>query len=113
MTFLLSFRGKKLSRAKLRIHHLLLKGYGKLDNLTVASSNHMEMFYSSADWLVRHQDSSGGWPIVIRVYNQLIHIFVLNDYIISRESKERLQLAERISIPAGIRPWVKGKQCLF
>nr|CAG4650783.1 EOG090X0272 [Simocephalus serrulatus]SVE94105.1 EOG090X0272 [Simocephalus serrulatus] len=62
----LSGRGKKLSRAKLRIHHLLLKGYGQIDNLTVASSNHMEMFYSSADWLVRHQDSSGGWPIGVK-----------------------------------------------
>ena len=53
-----------MSRTKLRIHHLLLKGNGQLDNLTLASSNHMDMFYSSADWLVRHQDSSGGWPIV-------------------------------------------------
>lgn len=58
------FRGKKLSKTKLRIHHLLVKGHGQLDNLTLASSNHMGMFYSSADWLVRHQDSSGGWPIV-------------------------------------------------
>lgn len=58
------FRGKKLLKTKLRIHHLLVKGHGQIDNLTVASSNHMGMFYSSADWLVRHQDSSGGWPIV-------------------------------------------------
>nr|SVE76253.1 EOG090X0272 [Daphnia longispina] len=62
----LSGRGKKLSRTKLRIHHLLLKGNGQLDNLTLASSNHMDMFYSSADWLVRHQDSSGGWPIGVK-----------------------------------------------
>nr|CAG4636821.1 EOG090X0272 [Ceriodaphnia reticulata]SVE72802.1 EOG090X0272 [Ceriodaphnia reticulata] len=62
----LSGRGKKLSRTKLRIHHLLVKGYGQLDNLTLASSNHMGMFYSSADWLVRHQDSSGGWPIGVK-----------------------------------------------
>nr|CAG4646858.1 EOG090X0272 [Megafenestra aurita]SVE92256.1 EOG090X0272 [Megafenestra aurita] len=62
----LSGRGKKLSRAKLRVHHLLLKGYGQLDNLTLSSSNHMSMFYSSADWLVRHQDSSGGWPIGVK-----------------------------------------------
>nr|SVE79356.1 EOG090X0272 [Daphnia magna] len=62
----LSGRGKKLSKTKLRIHHLLVKGHGQLDNLTLASSNHMGMFYSSADWLVRHQDSSGGWPIGVK-----------------------------------------------
>nr|CAG4649138.1 EOG090X0272 [Scapholeberis mucronata]SVE93483.1 EOG090X0272 [Scapholeberis mucronata] len=62
----LSGRGKRSSRNKIRIHHLIVKGHGQLDNLTLASSNHMGMFYSSADWLVRHQDPSGGWPIGVK-----------------------------------------------
>lgn len=30
----------------------------------ISSSSHVDMFYSAADWLVRHQDINGGWPIV-------------------------------------------------
>ena len=60
------FRGKKLSRSKFRLVNMTLKGYGILDNLTLSTSDHSGMFYSSADWLVRHQDHKGGWPIQVR-----------------------------------------------
>jgi len=59
-------RGKKLSRSKFRLVNMTLKGYGILDNLTLSTSDHSGMFYSSADWLVRHQDHKGGWPIQVR-----------------------------------------------
>nr|CAG4643050.1 EOG090X0272 [Ilyocryptus agilis] len=62
----LSGRGKKLSRNKLRVVNMTLKGYGQLDNLTMSSSDHVGMFYSSANWLVRHQDAKGGWPIGVK-----------------------------------------------
>lgn len=29
----------------------------------MSTSDHISMFYSAADWLVRHQDANGGWPI--------------------------------------------------
>lgn len=62
----LSGRGKKLTRSKWRLANMTLKGSGLLDNLTVSTSDHTSMFYSSADWLVRHQDVKGGWPIQVR-----------------------------------------------
>ena len=45
---------------------MTLKGYGRVDNVTLSSSNHGGMFYSAVDWLVRHQDSNGGWPIGVK-----------------------------------------------
>jgi len=62
----LSGRGKKLTRSKWRLLNMTVKGVGLLDNLTLSTSDHTSMFYSSADWLVRHQDDNGGWPIQVR-----------------------------------------------
>nr|CAG4638290.1 EOG090X0272 [Cyclestheria hislopi] len=59
-------RGKKLSRSRVRIISMTLKGHGLLDNLTMSTSEHGNMFYSAADWLVNHQDGNGGWPIGVR-----------------------------------------------
>ena len=50
----------------MRLLNLTLRGYGRLDNLTISSSDHSGMFYASADWIVRHQDSNGGWPIGVK-----------------------------------------------
>lgn len=47
----------------LRVHSIVLRGHGLLDNLTLASSAHEAHFYAAADWLVRRQEESGGWPI--------------------------------------------------
>lgn len=63
---LIFFRGKKLIRSKWRMVNMTLKGSGLFDNLTLSTSDHTSMFYSSADWLVRHQDDNGGWPIQVR-----------------------------------------------
>lgn len=62
----LAGRGKKLIRTRLRLLSLTLKGAGQVDNVRLAGSDHGGMFYSAVDWLVRHQDANGGWPIDVR-----------------------------------------------
>lgn len=42
-----------------------LHGHGWIDNITVSQSIHMEQFYDAANWLLRHQDERGGWPIMV------------------------------------------------
>ncbi|XP_070207381.1 D-glucuronyl C5-epimerase-like [Littorina saxatilis] len=49
-----------------RIKDIAVRGQGRLDNLTLARSAHMDNFYAAADWMVRHQDDRGGWPIMVR-----------------------------------------------
>lgn len=49
-----------------RIRDIAVRGQGRLDNLTLARSAHMDMFYAAADWMVKHQDDRGGWPIMVR-----------------------------------------------
>lgn len=66
INLVLCFRGEKVSRTKLRVLYMTLKGNGRLDNITMSSSDHIGMFYSSASWLVRHQDGKGGWPISVK-----------------------------------------------
>jgi len=48
-----------------RIIGLELRGRGRIDNVTVAASGHLQQFNSAADWLLRHQDSRGGWQIAV------------------------------------------------
>ncbi|XP_005104223.2 D-glucuronyl C5-epimerase B [Aplysia californica] len=48
-----------------RIVEIRLHGHGWLDNLTLSSAIHMEQFYDAANWLVKHQDERGGWPIMV------------------------------------------------
>ena len=48
-----------------RIVGLELRGSGRVDNVSVASSGHLLQFYYAADWLVRHQDARGGWKIAV------------------------------------------------
>ncbi|XP_071841356.1 D-glucuronyl C5-epimerase B-like isoform X2 [Apostichopus japonicus] len=55
---------KRKSRTT-KILKIYLQGRGRIDNLTLSSSNHMNQFYDAADWLVRHQDNNGGWPIMV------------------------------------------------
>nr|CAG4651634.1 EOG090X0272 [Triops cancriformis] len=62
-----SGRGKKISRTRLRLLSLTLKGEGQITNLTLRSSAHESQFRSAAEWLVKHQDVvTGGWPIPVR-----------------------------------------------
>lgn len=41
-------------------------GDGQLDNLTLASSEHITQFYAAADWFINNQDASGGWPNAVK-----------------------------------------------
>ncbi|XP_076472652.1 D-glucuronyl C5-epimerase-like [Babylonia areolata] len=65
----LKYTKSKRNKAKLtfgRIKDIAVRGQGQLDNLTLARTAHMDQFYAAADWLVRHQDDRGGWPIMVR-----------------------------------------------
>ena len=48
-----------------RIDRIEFRGDGAVDNVTLSSSAHRAQFDRAADWLVRHQDSRGGWPIAV------------------------------------------------
>lgn len=57
---------KKASRLMLhRILRIDFYGSGYVDNVVLANSHHLAQFYYAADWLVRHQDKRGGWPIAV------------------------------------------------
>ena len=67
----LALRYNKVKRAKLKYNFskitiITIRGHGWLDNLTLASSSHLDSFYSAADWLVTHQNDRGGWPVMVR-----------------------------------------------
>ncbi|KAF2350585.1 D-glucuronyl C5-epimerase [Trinorchestia longiramus] len=56
---------KKVGRSRVQVTSLQLCGEGRLDNLTLSSAEHLDHFYAGAEWLVRHQDHRGGWPITV------------------------------------------------
>ena len=51
--------------SSIQVTRLRLDGVGCVTNVSLAPSEHMRMFLSGADWLLRNQDSSGGWPMKI------------------------------------------------
>jgi heparosan-N-sulfate-glucuronate 5-epimerase len=56
-------------RASIRATKLQLNGVGCVTNVSIASSEHLKMFYSGADWLLKNQDRAGGWPVEV-VFNK-------------------------------------------
>ncbi|XP_055331960.1 D-glucuronyl C5-epimerase-like [Paramacrobiotus metropolitanus] len=56
----------RFNMARMRIQQAELHGRGLLDGLTLASSAHSELFEKAADWLVRSQDTVGGWPVTVK-----------------------------------------------
>lgn len=50
---------------ELTLTSLNIRGHGWVDNVTVQSAAHMDHFYNGARWFVNHQDSRGGWPIMV------------------------------------------------
>ncbi|XP_011494920.1 PREDICTED: D-glucuronyl C5-epimerase [Ceratosolen solmsi marchali] len=63
---------KKLSKSKLKVVRVILNGLGMIDNITLATSEHMEQFYDAARWFVANQNiTSGGWsnPVKRKVAN--------------------------------------------
>ncbi|KAG8196218.1 hypothetical protein JTE90_007943 [Oedothorax gibbosus] len=49
----------------LRVYALELRGHGRIDNVSLSSSAHLAHFFAAANWLVNHQDDSGGWPNMV------------------------------------------------
>ncbi|KAH7958224.1 hypothetical protein HPB49_000113 [Dermacentor silvarum] len=74
----LSFGQRKMATRprNLRVHSIVLRGYGLVDNLTLTTSAHEAHFFDSAEWLVRHQDDTGGWPIQVtrRLSNGMLEL---------------------------------------
>lgn len=44
---------------------ITFRGQGWVDNVTIATAAHMDHFINAANWFVNHQDSRGGWPIMV------------------------------------------------
>lgn len=62
-----SNRKVKMRRNELKVIRISLHGNGAFDNMTLSTSEHIQHFYDSAEWFVRHQNSSsGGWAIPVR-----------------------------------------------
>ncbi|KAG4073608.1 hypothetical protein HA402_000832 [Bradysia odoriphaga] len=57
-----SDKKKKHRRTEIKVVGISFLGTGSFDNLTFSTSEHIAQFYDAAEWFVRHQDSSGGWP---------------------------------------------------
>ncbi|XP_047219164.1 D-glucuronyl C5-epimerase B isoform X2 [Girardinichthys multiradiatus] len=48
-----------------RVVRLVLYGRGFVDNVTISTTAHMAAFFAASNWLARHQDERGGWPIMV------------------------------------------------
>ncbi|XP_071805026.1 D-glucuronyl C5-epimerase B-like [Asterias amurensis] len=48
-----------------RVNKFTVHGYGRIDNITLSSSSHMAQFFDAANWLLKNQDSNGGWPVMV------------------------------------------------
>jgi heparosan-N-sulfate-glucuronate 5-epimerase len=60
-------RKLKMRRSELKVTRIAFVGAGAFDNLTLATSEHIQHFYDAAEWFVRHQNqSSGGFAIPVR-----------------------------------------------
>lgn len=57
----------KMRRSELKVIRIGFLGNGSFDNLTLSTSEHLQHFYDSAEWFVRHQNqSTGGWAIPVK-----------------------------------------------
>jgi heparosan-N-sulfate-glucuronate 5-epimerase len=56
----------KLKRSALKAEMISFRGRGKVDNVTISSSGHMETFFLAADWFVKAQDPRGGWGVPVQ-----------------------------------------------
>ncbi|RMB94193.1 hypothetical protein DUI87_28999 [Hirundo rustica rustica] len=73
-----------------KLLRLVARGRGLLDNVTVSATAHAAAFFAASRWLLRNQDGRGGWPIAVT---------------------RKLGKASSPWIPAGTRPWRKGRPC--
>lgn len=62
----LSLKCSKHRKTKdLTLLEINIRGKGRVDNIKLASAAHMDHFFDAANWFVNHQDSRGGWPIMV------------------------------------------------
>ncbi|CDW53487.1 D glucuronyl C5 epimerase [Trichuris trichiura] len=62
---------KKMKRAKLPASSIIplymsFDGQGCICNVTLQPHAHLDNFFDTANWLVKHQDSFGGWPVPVK-----------------------------------------------
>ena len=58
-------KSRKVQKSS-RIAAICLRGHGLVDNVTLANNAHVDFFFDAANYLVRHQDDQGGWPIMVK-----------------------------------------------
>lgn len=64
---LVANRKLKMRRSELKVIRIAMVGSGAFDNVTLATSEHIQHFYDAAEWFVRHQNqSTGGWAIPVK-----------------------------------------------
>ena len=60
------FKGRpKMEVKSLALHRVLVRGVGRLFDLSLRVSAHKSMALSSARWLAQHQDVMGSWPVPV------------------------------------------------
>jgi len=52
----------KYKKTSLKITLLQFSGHGQVTNISLSNEEHLRMFFHGANWFVRNQDKSGGWP---------------------------------------------------
>ncbi|XP_062592168.1 D-glucuronyl C5-epimerase-like [Saccostrea cucullata] len=57
-------RSNKIKSAA-HIAAICVRGHGIMDNVTLRSHAHKDLFFDAASYFVRHQDSKGGWPVKV------------------------------------------------
>ncbi|XP_061198385.1 D-glucuronyl C5-epimerase-like [Saccostrea echinata] len=57
-------RSSKIKNAA-HIAAICVRGHGIMDNVTLHSHAHKDLFFDAANYFVRHQDSKGGWPVKV------------------------------------------------
>ncbi|XP_052715629.1 D-glucuronyl C5-epimerase B-like isoform X1 [Crassostrea angulata] len=57
-------RGARMKNSA-RITAICVRGRGVMDNVTLSAHAHMDLFFDAANYLVRHQNSIGGWPVMV------------------------------------------------
>lgn len=59
------FRGS----SQIRLSEIAFEGVGCVTNISLSQQEHLQMFYTAANWLRRNQDPQGGWPVDV-VFNK-------------------------------------------
>ena len=55
----------KYKKTSLKISLLQLSGHGQVTNISLSNEEHLRMFFHGANWFMRNQDKSGGWPSLV------------------------------------------------